>query len=78
MTAIDELREQLDTAKHNRVRNAREYARLCHENDRLRELVQDMYESMDASCQFGRAIPAGTMAHVKNRAIGLGIEVDNG
>ena len=44
--------------------------------DELRELVQDMYESMDVSCQFGHAIPAGTMAHVKNRAIGLGIEVD--
>ena len=46
--------------------------------DELRELVRDMYESMDVSCQFGHAIPAGTMAHVKNRAIGLGIEVDNG
>lgn len=44
--------------------------------DELRELVRDLYESMDASCQFGRAIPAGTMAHVKNRAIGLGVEVD--
>lgn len=45
------------------------------ENDKLRELVRDMYKSMDASCRFGHAIPAGTMAHVKNRAIGLGVEV---
>ena len=47
--------------------------RICN----LEELVQDMYKSMDVSCQFGHAIPAGTMAHVKNRAIGLGIEVQS-
>lgn len=46
------------------------------ENDKLRELVTDMYKRMDASCQFGHAIPVGTMAHIKNRAIGLGLEVD--
>lgn len=33
------LCEQLDIAEHNQTRNAREYARLCHENDKLRELV---------------------------------------
>lgn len=44
--------------------------------DELRELMCDMYRSMDASCQFGHAIPAGTMAHIKNRVIGLGVEVD--
>ena len=33
------LREQLDVAEHNQTRNAREYSRLCHENDKLRELV---------------------------------------
>lgn len=33
------LREQLDVAEHNRTRNAREYARMCHENDKLRKLV---------------------------------------
>lgn len=26
------LREQLDVAEHNRTRNAREYARMCHES----------------------------------------------
>ena len=51
-------------------------ARLKAENDNLRELMCDMYRSMDVSCQFGHAIPAGTMAHIKNRVIGLGVEVD--
>lgn len=37
------LRDQIDTAKHNSVRNTREYARLCHVNDKLRELVRDMW-----------------------------------
>ena len=49
---------------------------LAAENAKLRELVRDMYKRMDVSCQFGHAVPAGTMAHIKNRAIGLGIEVD--
>lgn len=49
---------------------------LERENTKLRELVKDMYESMHISCQFEHAIPVGTMAHVKNRAIGLGIEVE--
>lgn len=35
-------REQLDVAEHNQTRNAREYARLCHENVKLRELVDYM------------------------------------
>lgn len=43
---------------------------------KLRELVADMYKSMEVSCQFGHAIPVGTMVHIKNRAIGLRIEVD--
>ena len=51
-----------------------EVMRLREQNAKLRELVRDMYKSMDVSCQFGHAIPAGTMAHVKNRAIGLGVE----
>ena len=46
------------------------------ENVKLRELVRDMYKSMDMSCQFNHAIPAGTMAHIKNRVIGLGAERD--
>ncbi len=49
---------------------------LERENAKLRELVRDMYKSMDVSCQFGHAIPAGTMAHIKNRVIGLGVEVE--
>ena len=49
---------------------------LDKENAKLRELMCDMYRSMDVSCQFGHAIPAGTMAHIKNRVIGLGVEVD--
>ena len=48
------------------------------ENAKLRELMCDMYRSMDVSCQFGHAIPAGTMAHIKNRVIGLGVEVNDG
>lgn len=48
---------------------------LQDENDKLRELVSDMYTSMHISCQFDHSIPIGTMAHAKNRAIGLGIEV---
>lgn len=46
------------------------------ENSMLRELAKNMYKIMDVSCQFGHAIPAGTMAHIKNRVIGLGVEVD--
>ena len=46
------------------------------ENAKLRLLVRDMYKSMNISCQFSHAIPAGTMAHIKNRVIGLGVEVD--
>ena len=42
----------------------------------LEELVTDMYASMDVSCQFLVPVPPGTMAHVKNRVVGLGIEVD--
>jgi len=45
------LREQLDVAEHNQTRNAREYARLCHENDKLRELVQDIYGVMWACAE---------------------------
>jgi hypothetical protein len=45
------LREQLDVAEHNQTRNAREYARLCHENDKLRELVQDIYVVMWACAE---------------------------
>ena len=50
--------------------------RMGAENAKLRELVADMYKNMNISCQFSHAIPAGTMAHIKNRAIGLGVEVD--
>ena len=34
--------DERETTERNRVRNAREYARLCHENDALRELVDYM------------------------------------
>ena len=51
-------------------------ADMLDETAKLRELVRDMYMSMDMSCQFGHAIPAGTMAHIKNRVIGLGAERD--
>ena len=52
-----------------------EVMRLREQNAKLRDLMCDMYRSMDASCQFGHAIPAGMMAHIKNRVIGLGVEV---
>ena len=41
------LREQVDTAKHNSVRNAREYARLCRENDRLREYAESYAKAVE-------------------------------
>jgi len=44
------LREQLDAAEHNQVRNAREYARLCHENGRLRALVRTLYMCSNIRC----------------------------
>ena len=44
--------------------------------DELRELMWDRDGSRDAGCQFGHAIPAGRMAQMKSRVIGLGVEVD--
>lgn len=45
------LRDQIDTAKHNSVRNTREYARLCHVNDKLRELVSVLAHcAADSGC----------------------------
>lgn len=35
----DDLETQRETAWHNTIRNAREYKRVCDENDRLRELL---------------------------------------
>ena len=70
------LRESLEFANSEWEKDSLEFLNMRNENAKLRELVRDMYKSMDVSCQFGHAIPAGTMAHVKNRAIGLGIEVD--
>ena len=58
------------------VWHSKELTAAMDENAKLRELVRDMYMSMNISCQFSHAIPAGTMAHIKNRAIGLGVEVD--
>ena len=51
--ALDEnakLRTQLEVAEHNRTRNVREYARMCHENDKLRALVADMRPFIEDSC----------------------------
>ena len=51
--ALDEnakLRTQLEVAEHNRTRNVREYARMCHENDELRELVADMRPFIEDPC----------------------------
>lgn len=75
----DDLQQANDAARdaeHNesmawdRVRKAES------ENAKLRELCADMYKRMDVSCQSGCAIPVSTMAHIKNRVIGLGIKVD--
>lgn len=87
--ALDEnvkLREQLEVAGHNRTRNVREYARMCHENDKLRELVRDMrpfiedpcprecclFEECDASSDRECHIEE----HMAARMRELGIEVD--
>ena len=67
---VERLRQQVDTAKHNSVRNAREYARLCHENDRLRELVRDLWARRDPLLDFG------FYAEVAEQLDKLGIEVD--
>ncbi|MBP3885956.1 MAG: hypothetical protein J6D54_13605 [Olsenella sp.] len=66
------LREQLDTAEHNQTRNAREYARMCHENDRLRELVRDMVLNMGGCALHGNAL---RLREFGNRAKELGVEV---
>ncbi len=47
------------------------------ENDGMRALIQDMYREMHIRCQFGLPVPPGTMAHIKNRIAGFGIEVDD-
>lgn len=47
---VEKLREQVDTSNHNQTRNAREYARLCHENDRLRELVSKIEQYERCGC----------------------------
>lgn len=46
----EQLREQMDTAEHNRKRNFREYVRMCHENDKLRELLRDTLIQTDQYC----------------------------
>ena len=79
------LREQLDTAERNRKRNFREYARLCHENDELRELGSVMaycmqYERECDGCRLNGAdgkitAPVGCDG-LHERLHELGIEVD--
>ena len=69
------LRNQIDTAKHNSVRNTREYARLCHVNDKLRELVRDMWH--EGMCECGsRGKCASCEYDYPTRMRELGIEVD--
>jgi regulator of replication initiation timing len=69
------LREQVDTAKHNSVRNAREYARLCRVNDKLRELVRDMWRELAVACAE-QVTSHETLREVSDRMRELGIEVD--
>ena len=67
------LREQLDDAEHNRTRNAREYARMCHENDKLRELVRAAWECirMGVSCSDCRLTFGGCTLQTAMRELGV-------
>lgn len=75
------LREQLDTAEHNRKRNFREYARMCHENDKLRELVVRMArvlnvggECCDRDCE--KEFDCKYICRIADAMCELGVEVD--
>lgn len=75
------LRDQIDTAKHNSVRNTREYARLCHVNDKLRELVADLMPVVCSGCHERLCeMPKEEHPFVEclfaDRARELGVEVD--
>ena len=80
----NQLHDQQDTAEHNFVRNAREYKRVCDENDRLRELVSDMWEACPADgyyCIYHcEHYDKESESHCKleARMAELGVEVDDG
>ena len=42
----DDLETQRETAWHNTIRNAREYKRVCDENDKLRDWCGEMLDSL--------------------------------
>lgn len=83
----NQLHDQQDTAQHNFVRNAREYKRVCDENDRLRELVRDMWRFTGAACkkhprlfdpsaQGGQMVQLNAIDAFEQRMRELGAEVD--
>lgn len=83
----NQLHDQQDTAQHNFVRNAREYKRVCDENDRLRELVRDMWRFTSAACkkhprlfdpsaQGGQMVQLNAIDAFEQRMRELGAEVD--
>lgn len=74
------LVDERETAERNRTRNAREYARLCHENDKLRELVRDMFRDFaNADYELKRHNGKTFMAvtRYEPRLQELGVEVDD-
>lgn len=77
------LRDQLDAKEHNERRNLREYARVCKENDRLRELVEDLFDYATDTCLKATNGPEQTRrfvmdgADLADRARRLGCSVLN-
>lgn len=52
MSEVDELREKLDSAHRNAIRNAQEYNRVRDENEQLHELCDRLIEYInDDRCE---------------------------
>ena len=70
----NQLHDQPDTAGHNFVRNAREYKRVCDENDKLRRLVKHLHECEEHDDCEGCEYEADDVCDFEHDMQELGIE----
>ena len=70
----NQLHDQQDTAGHNFVRNAREYKRVCDENDKLRRLVKHLHECEEHDDCEGCEYEADDVCDFEHDMQELGIE----
>ena len=85
MRLRDDLQTQREVATDNTNRNAREYKRVCDENDKLRELVRRYSEYTDqdrcegcvykSRCNDGYVDECWQLTEIRRLARELGIEV---